>query len=275
MRAALTRVIVFGDSLSDVGNAHALLGDEAVPSPPHWQGRRCNGPLWVERLAGRLGVAAPTPSLRGGSGHAHGGAQSGNGLSPIRAVPNLLEQVDRFLAGLAGGSIDPDALVVLRAGANDYLTAPWPIGPACGEAINTNLLAAVQALADAGATRFLIPTELPWGWSPIVPPELTPEDRATLNGLIAAQNDRLRPALQELASARRLGIVQPDLHGLVLEILAAPAAFGFHEVSRPALPDHPGAEGFLWWDERAHLTTAAHALIAERAHAALTAAEPL
>jgi phospholipase/lecithinase/hemolysin len=42
-------------------------------------------------------------------------------------VPNLLEQVDRFLADPAGGSVDPEALVVLRAGANDYLTAPWPM----------------------------------------------------------------------------------------------------------------------------------------------------
>jgi phospholipase/lecithinase/hemolysin len=231
--------------------------------------------MWVEQLAERLCLPAPTPSLKGGSGPAHGGACSGSGLSPIRAVPNLGEQVERFLAARSRESVDSGALMVMRAGANDYLTAPWPIGPACGEAINANLLAAVHALADVGATRFLIPSELPWGWSPIVPAALTQDDRAALNGLIAAQNEGLRRALQELAAARRLRIVQPDLHGLFLEILAAPVAFGFHEVTLPALPDHPEAEGFLWWDERAHLTTAAHTLIAERAHAALTAAEPL
>ena len=265
-----SRLIVFGDSFSDVGNAFALFGDETIPSPPHWKGRRCNGPLWVERLAELLALPAPIPSLRGGSGHAHGGACSGGGLSPIRAVPNLLEQVERFLAAPPGGPVDPEALVVLRAGANDCLTAPWPIGPACGETINANLLAAVHTLADAGASRFLIPTELPWGSSPIVPASLTPEDRTALNGLIAAQNDHLGRALLELAAARRLRIVQPDLHGLFLEILATPAAFGFHNVTLPALPDHPEADGFLWWDERAHLTTAAHGLIAARAHAALT-----
>jgi phospholipase/lecithinase/hemolysin len=270
-----SRLIVFGDSFSDVGNAHALFGADAVPSPPHCRGRRCNGPLWVERLAERLGLPALTESARGGSGHAHGGACSGSGLSPIRAVPNLLEQVERFLAALAGGPVDPEALLVLRAGANDYLTAPWPIGAACGEEINANLLAAVHTLADAGATSFLIPTELPWGWSPIVPAALSKEERAALNGLIAAQNGHLERALLELAAARGLRIVQPDLHGLFLEILVAPATFGFHNVTLPALPDQPGAEGFLWWDDRAHLTTAAHALIAARAHAALTGAEPV
>lgn len=267
-----SHLIVFGDSFSDVGNAHVLFGDEAVPCPPHWRGRRCNGPLWVERLAEGLSLPAPTPSLRGGSGHAHGGACSGSGHSPIRNVPNLGEQVVRFLASLAGGEVDPEALVVLRAGANDYLTAHWPIGPACGDAINANLLAAVHVLTDAGATRFLIPTELPWGWSPIVPPALTQADRAALNGLIAAQNAGLCHHLQNLAAERRLQIVQPDLHGLFLEILASPHDFGFHDVTLPAQPDHPDADGFLWWDERAHLTSAAHTLIAERAHAALTAA---
>jgi phospholipase/lecithinase/hemolysin len=268
-----SRLIVFGDSFSDVGNAYALFVEEVVPSPPHWRGRRCNGPLWVERLAILLSLPAPTPSARGGSGHAHGGACSGSGLSPIRNVPNLGEQVERFLGGLAGGPVDPNAMFVLRAGANDYLTAPWPIGPACGEAINANLLAAVHALANAGASRFLIPTELPWGWSPIVPATLSPEERSALNGQIAAQNDHLRHALLELAAARNLRIVQPDLHGLFLEIFTAPAAFGFHDVTLPALPDHPEANGFLWWDERAHLTSAAHALIAERAFDAFVAAE--
>jgi phospholipase/lecithinase/hemolysin len=103
-----------------------------------------------------------------------------------------------------------------------------------------------------------------------VPAALIEEERAGLNALIAAQNDHLRHALRELAAARQLRIVQPDLHGLFLEILATPAAFGFHNVTLPALPDHPEAEGFLWWDERAHLTSAAHGLIAERAHASLT-----
>jgi phospholipase/lecithinase/hemolysin len=86
---------------------------------------------------------------------------------------------------------------------------------------------------------------------------------------------RRRRAHREKNAARQLRIVQPDVHGLFLEILATPAAFGFHNVTLPALPDHPEAEGFLWWDERAHLTSAAHGLIAARAHASLTTAEPI
>ena len=260
-----TGLIVFGDSLSDVGNAHATLGDEAVPCPPHWRGRRCNGPLWVERLAALLELPSPFPSLQGGTVHAYGGALSGTGVSPTKGVPNLLHQVEGFLVALGDAPADPGALYVLRAGANDYLGHPWPLGPACGEAINANLLAAVDALANAGAEQFLVPSELPWGFSPIVPASLTLQDRLDLNRLIELQNGTLREHLAALAAQRDLRIVQPDLHGLLTDIVAAPADFGFQEAWRPALPGHPGAEGFLWWDDRAHLSTAVHALMAERA----------
>lgn len=265
MQQRPTELIVFGDSLSDVGNAHAILGDEAVPCPPHWRGRRCNGCLWVERLAALLGLPAPRPSIQGGTVHAYGGALSGLGVSPTKGVPNLLRQVEAFLVSLGNAPADPGALYVLRAGANDYLGQPWPLGPACGEAINANLLAAVDALAIAGAELFLVPSELPWGFSPIVPASLTSQDRLDLNRLIQLQNGNLRERLEALADQRGLRIVQPDLHGLLTDIVAAPADFGFQEVWRPALPGDPGAKGCLWWDDRAHLTTAVHNLMAERA----------
>jgi phospholipase/lecithinase/hemolysin len=113
-------LIVFGDSLCDGGNAHALRGDAAFPCPPHWRGRRCDGPVWVEQLAERLGLPPLVHSLAGGTNHAYGGARSGAGLSP-KGMPNLIEQVAGFLEEAPP---DPEALVVLRAGANNYLDAP-------------------------------------------------------------------------------------------------------------------------------------------------------
>src|SRR5262245_37490212 len=48
-------VVVFGDSLSDTGNVFTVTEPvlaEAIPvSPPYFQGRFSNGPVWVERLA--------------------------------------------------------------------------------------------------------------------------------------------------------------------------------------------------------------------------------
>lgn len=77
-----------------------------------------------------------------------------------------------------------------------------------------------------------------------MPATLTNEDGAGLNGPIRAQNDHLRGSQLKLAALSQLRIVHPDLYGLFFEILAP--VFGFHDVSRPAILDHPKAEWFLW-----------------------------
>lgn len=268
MSPAISQLLIFGDSLSDTGNARALLGDRAFSCPPHWADRRCNGPLWVEALAAGLGLPPTLPSLAGGTNHAFGGARSGPGLSP-KGVPNLLTQVERFQRQ-ANGALD-GALVVLRAGANDYLDAPP--SPAVGEGVNAHLLKAVGALADGGLRRFLVPDELPWGVSPIDLPGFGELERHALNALIARQNRALQEALHQLAAQRGLLVIQPDAHQLLLEVCASPAAWGFSEVRRPVLEvgveGIPDARGVLWWDSWGHLTSAFHQRLAERALAAL------
>jgi phospholipase/lecithinase/hemolysin len=222
-------LIVFGDSLCDGGNAYALRGDAAFPCPPHWRGRRCDGPVWVEQLAERLGWPPLRHSLAGGTNHAFGGARSGAGLSP-KGMPNLIEQVAGFLEEAPP---DPEVLVVLRAGANDYLDAPP--SPAVGEGVNRHLLGAVERLEAAGLRRFLVPSELPWGFSPIQLPGLGEAERRGLNALIARQNAALQEALQDLAARRGLVVLQPDFHALFLAVRADPAGFGFTEIRRPVL----------------------------------------
>lgn len=275
MSRAVDALIVFGDSLCDVGNAYALRGDSAFPCPPHWRGRRCDGPLWVERLAAGLGLAAPGPSLAGGSDHAFGGARSGEGASP-KGMPNLLAQVEGFL-GSAGSAAAAGTLVVLRAGANDYLDAPP--SAAVGDAVNRHLLDAVELLAATGLRRFLVPSELPWGYSPIQLPGLGEAERRGLNALIDRQNAALRQALRELAARRGLVVVQPDFHRLFLAVRADPAAHGFSEIERPVLAgetggsgETPDAAGHLWWDSWAHLTSAFHQHLAGVAQRALVGA---
>jgi len=228
----VTSLIVFGDSLCDGGNAYALRGDAAFPCPPHWRGRRCDGPVWVEQLAEQLGLPPLLHSLAGGTNHAYGGARSGMGLSP-KGMPNLLEQVAGFLGGGSGAGLEPAALVVLRAGANDYLDAPP--SPSVGDAVNRHLLSAVGCLAEAGLRRFLVPSELPWGFSPIQLPGLGEAERRGLNALIARQNAALQEALQGLAARRGLVVEQPDFHALFLAVRADPAAYGFTEIGRPVL----------------------------------------
>src|SRR3954468_5021943 len=74
--SAFEHLVVFGDSLSDTGNA----------------GRFSNGPVWVEYLADRLGLTL-SPSQRGGSNFAVGGARLDSRSGPH----SLRAQVDAFL----------------------------------------------------------------------------------------------------------------------------------------------------------------------------------
>ena len=67
------------------------------PSPPYYHGHYSNGPIWLEYLAGQLGVSAPTPSLAGGTDNAWGGAQTGDGYSFL-GTPNIGSQISTYLA---------------------------------------------------------------------------------------------------------------------------------------------------------------------------------
>ncbi len=85
-QAPFDEIIVFGDSLSDTGNVFISFG--APPSPPYFDGRFSNGPVTIERVADRLGLPAPSPSLIGGTNFAWGGAETGPGFGSS-GTPNL------------------------------------------------------------------------------------------------------------------------------------------------------------------------------------------
>lgn len=115
-RNLFDQMFVFGDSLSDIGTLFSLTGGLVPPTPPYFNGRFSNGPVWVENLAPRLGLAF-NPS----TDFAIGGATSGNqnvGSLPGASLPGLQQQVDNFVAANQAGA-DPNALYLVWAGAND------------------------------------------------------------------------------------------------------------------------------------------------------------
>ena len=77
-RAGLTQIVAFGDSLIDTGNVFAATGQ---PPAPYYDGRFSNGPVWVEYLAGRLGIAARRPASPAGR------TTPGAGPRPASASP--------------------------------------------------------------------------------------------------------------------------------------------------------------------------------------------
>jgi len=167
-----SNVYVFGDSLSDNGNLHAL-------SPESTYGERfTNGPVAVEIVAGALGFAL-TPSY-----HLAGGTSGNNfAIAGAKAVDedgneatpdiNLPTQVNAFLA-INGGVAPSDALYIMLIGGNDIRAAReirsaavFAATPAERQAIrqaaNESLNSAVASeqaqllkLIAAGATNILV-----------------------------------------------------------------------------------------------------------------------
>ena len=137
--APFTADYVFGDSLSDRGNLADILGHH-FPSPPFFHDSYTNGPVAVQVMAQKLGLAAE-PSLfptgfadtRGlgyvsGTNYAVAGATAGTsiptGTSASQGIlgANLGAQIGAFLTRV-GGAVPGGALVTVFIGGNDVRTA--------------------------------------------------------------------------------------------------------------------------------------------------------
>ncbi len=146
-----SRIIVFGDSLSDTGNVH--LETLVIPQPPYACGRMSNGELWIEGFARHFGLCA-IPSYLGGDNYAQIGAESGDGFfgqDGIPVAPNVLAQLDLYQE-----RPDGTELFVVWAGANDVFDAATIDAAAVGGQIADNVAGAVQKLYERGGRSFLV-----------------------------------------------------------------------------------------------------------------------
>jgi phospholipase/lecithinase/hemolysin len=251
-RAGPTQIIAFGDSLIDTGNVFAATGQ--LPAP-YYDGRFSNGPVWVEYLAGRLGIAAPTPSLTGGTDYAWGGAETGFGLSAA-GTPNINSQVATFLASNTPGA---GQLVVLDGGANDFF-----IGQTNPAVPVANLAAAITALAGAGERTFVVQNLPQLGEIP-ASAGLPQAQRVALDQLTLAYDSLLSSTLDQLRSSLGLTIGQVDLNRFLTDVRADPSAYGFTNTTTSALGDGVlTGDGYLFWDD-VHPTTAADKFIGDLA----------
>lgn len=239
-----TDLYIFGDSLSDTGNDHIASNGQVPLSPPYYEGRFTNGPVWAEHLAEGLGLPTPVPSLAGGNNFAFGGAQTGPGISTIAPFPNVGTQIDMFLA--TGKQFGSNDLVVLWAGHNDIT------GEIANGLIAANIVSHVNTLVANGAETVLVGNMF---------------NAPQLNTLIAADVNRLN---SDLAAEVQLF----DFNAVANQILASPASFGLTNATGQAcdvctvgdkggtVADNPN--DYVLWDE-IHPTAAVHQIVGQRA----------
>ncbi len=255
---------VFGDSLSDSGNLFALTGGTNPPSPPYFNGRVSNGPVWVESLAPALGF----PYVQA-TNFAIAGAETGT----TNAI-DVGNQVNGFVGG--GGTVPAGALTIVWAGNNDFLRNAATTPPSVlTNTVITNIGTAIGTLNAFGADTFLIPNLPKFG--------NTPGGAATgladsLNELAAFYNSNLHTTLIGLEQSLGVQIFIMDIEGLFDDVIANPAVYGFANVTIPCLdglaqptgacPTDAAADAALFWDA-IHPTRAAHSIVAEFAQATL------
>ncbi|MGG6263412.1 autotransporter domain-containing protein [Leptolyngbya sp. AN03gr2] len=255
---------VFGDSLSDNGNAFRTTGGLIPPSPPYVNGRFTNGPVWIEDLAARLNLTPTTVNF------AFGGATSGTANTlpiPSPLFPGTTTQVNLFLQN--SPRVSADQAFVVWTGANDYLgggvTNPAiPVG---------NISSILQRLTAAGAEKLIVLNLPDLGK---VPGTIgNPAQSAGLTQLSAAHNQGLRASLQALAQSQpNVTIIPIDIAALVNEVTTEPARFGFTNVTTPCIGTGANCDQFLYWDAL-HPTTRAHRIISEYAFDILTAPQTI
>src|ERR1700677_3455324 len=159
-RAASNSIIIFGDSLSDVGNSYQA--GNTTPVPPNYAlGEYTDGPattpsstisgLWIEQLAALAGLPKPTASSLGGFDYAFAGAVTG---TTGTSTPGLGDQVKAFLKSYPTPPVG--SLYVVWGGNNDLLNVTSASGLAAAETTAiANLKSEISQLAAAGAKKIL------------------------------------------------------------------------------------------------------------------------
>jgi phospholipase/lecithinase/hemolysin len=245
---------VFGDSYCDVGNLF-LATSGAEPAPPYYDMRFSNGPIWVDHVAGFLGVPLAA-YLQGGTDYAFGGAWVTEPKS-VTGVPSVPQQVEIYLSQ-HGGKADPNGLYILEGGGNDILDTTTGSPQALGVEIAQGIAESERLLRRAGARHFVIPDLFNVGLLPAAAGNTSFASSAS-----KATDQALDEFLRDEESRDDVHIIRMDVFRLMNAVVTDPTHFGFTNITAPCLttavcadPDHT-----FFWDTH-HPTEFGHAFFA-------------
>lgn len=281
---SLNQVVVFGDSLSDNGNLYEYMKHRFPPSPPYYQGRFSNGPVWVEHLLTMYyHDKAPAHLLD----YAFGGA----GVSTPDnddVLFTLNREVDAYLLA-HHDQAEASSLFVIWIGANNYLALQDEVAQGVtmvNEGIKTNL----ERLIAKGAKQLLVINLPDVSQSPVAKIVDDADTLAYLHECSVQHNAQLHLTAEAVqAQHPDVHVIYFDANAMVAEVLKDPAKAGFsnttdtclpmnspspvamhsmltmtpHALSSESLEAVSRCEGYVFFD-LVHPTTLAHQRMAER-----------
>lgn len=257
-----TRLIVFGDSLSDSG------GDPA-PSPPYFEGRWSNGYTWADDLAPRFGIgpALVPSSMPGGTNYARNAAR-------ITGPSGAVDQIAGYLQD-AHWTADKHATFLIFIGGNDVrdalvgaLTDPTFDAVAAIDRKLATLGLALSGLSARGARHIVVLGIPDISHLPGLPPPVVPFasflSRRFNTGLAQIT------ALLDRGETDATGIdVASFLDSILADAASGGARFGITNTTATCLTFAGGVpaqcgnpDAYLFWDPL-HPTARVHELLAD------------
>lgn len=266
-RDVFSKIVVFGDSLSDRGNMVEFTHG-AFPAPPQYAyGRQSNGPVWIEYLAWNLwlGRRIENYAVAGALTKPAPGFPTGNVWSdtyPGLEGTDLASQVADYLLD-ANGVADPQALYVISGGSNDF---PRVADPAV---IVTNLIELMVTLQSKGAGHILLVNLPDLGKTPRVilgerAGQLPAGTAAMVSAACAQLNEALATAVP-LYTAPGVKVTIGDAYAFLARTTSHPRRYGLRNVDEPYLLNGSGTNPWRWlfWDDL-HPTTRGHQIFADQ-----------
>ncbi|GEM07709.1 lipolytic enzyme, G-D-S-L family, partial [Rhodotorula toruloides] len=282
-RKRFSKVVCFGDSLSDAGNGAWLFTNKTWPSDKSYVGHRfTNGPVYSEYVAQELGVPlisygeslrsslSSCPSLSpprltslslslshaatGGASISHR-VSSRSGEHGMLPVDCIMDQIAKYSVGKTDES---STLFILYAGANDaYFSLEEGGTPV---EVLADLKECIEMLRKIGAEYIVIPTLPPLGdnypYSNALPDAAEPmRFFSTELHKIYSDWTRTQP-----------GLAFADFFSLFDNIMKRPAEFGFNQeyLKVGCIKEKCGVNvrEYIWFDDY-HPTTYVHSLMAD------------
>ncbi|MBD2269793.1 cadherin domain-containing protein [Anabaena sp. FACHB-1391] len=245
-------LVIFGDSLSDTGNAYQASGN-TFPPPPNYQGRLSNGLIWIDYLARNLQFTDQSIE-----NFAFSGANTGvsNTFGQI-TVPGLLTQIQQFKTLNTATPVGKDGLYVIWAGGNDFLNLATNPTQAITNAV-TNISSAITTLAELGAKEIVVGNLPDLGATPL---SIANNNVDNARLISIGFNAALTQALTNLEPVLNVDLSLVDIFGLSAAFQANPASYNFTNITQPLItatnPVDPNQYAF--WDDF-HPTTKLHQL---------------
>ncbi len=291
LAGVINQLVVFGDSLSDNGNAAAALASQGQTLGNYAPNAVTDGPntmppttgpfgLWVDQFSAKFGLPDPQPFLvdtknglainPAATNFAVADALTGHNpnfslqnFNSSMAIPWTTDQVGIYNA-LNHNTASAGTLYSFWAGANDVIQAlttdPLNVISDSIKAAD-NIETDIKILAGEGAKNFL--------WFNL--PALGDTPRAQAAGPLAvfaansaakAFNAEMTGDVASLTHSLGIDIVDIDTYSLLSDIVANPAKYGFTNVTDAAQGLNVNPNDYLFWND-IHPTTQGHAFLAQ------------